>query len=94
VIKRISLLVTAALVAAMMMVATAAPAFAAPATPHKHSETGPSQTSGPTEPTPGTCTDSTQQGANVTDVTHKGSCNSQGGQETITTSKKPPGKNK
>ncbi len=90
--KRVTLL-AAALVMALTM-AFSAVAFAAPANPHRHSETGPSETTGPTEPTPGTCTESTQKGANVTTTTHKGSCTSQGGQEETTTGKNPPGKDK
>jgi hypothetical protein len=43
---------------------------------------------------PRTCTEVTQQGANVTTTTHKGNCDSNGGQEETTPSKSPPGTNK
>jgi len=89
--KRITLLIAALMLALSMSFGAVGPAFAAPANPKP-----PPEESGPSDnpTTPGTCTQTTQQGANVTTSTHKGNCNSNGGQETTTTSKKPPGKNK
>ena len=89
-IKRITMFVATALLALTMAV----PAIAAPADPMRQSSTGPNQVQGPTDPTPGTCTESTQKGANVTTTTNKGSCQSQGGQETTDDSKNPPGRDK
>ncbi len=90
-IKRISLLLAAALLVATMAVASAAPVFAAPATPHKQDQSGPSDA--PTKP--GTCVTETQQGANVTVTEKKGNCQNQGTQTEETGSfKRPPGKNK
>ncbi len=79
--------------AVMMMAATAAPAFAAPANPKP-----PPETSGPGEPggadQPGTCTTTTQKGANVTTSETQGSCKNGKEDPTPTTSKQPPGLNK
>jgi predicted small lipoprotein YifL len=74
VIKRISLLVTAALlVATMAMAGLAGPAFAAPADPKPPPDTsGPGETDGADKP--GTCTTTTQKGANVTISETQGSC--------------------
>ena len=93
-IKRISLLITAALlVATMAMAGLAGPAFAAPANPKP-----PPEQSGPGEPggaqEPGTCTVTTQKGANVTTSETKGSCKNQKEDPDPETSKKPPGQNK
>jgi hypothetical protein len=93
VIKRISLLMVAALMAAMMMVATAAPAFAAPANPKPPPDTsGPGETGGADKP--GTCTTTTQKGANVTTSETQGSCKNDKVDPDPTLSKKPPGTNK
>ena len=92
VIKRISLLVMAALlVATMAMAGLAGPAFAAPANPKP-----PPQESGPGDDaqTPGTCTTTTQKGANVTTSETKGSCKNDKVDPDPTLSKQPPGKNK
>ena len=67
-IKRIGLLMVAALMAAMMMVATAAPAFAAakscdPANPGCKTETGPKQHSGNSSADFNTQTTETQRGS-------------------------------
>jgi hypothetical protein len=89
--KRITLLIAALMMALTMSFGAVGPAFAAPADPKPPpTESGPSD-----EPTtPGTCTEETQKGANVTTTTHKGNCDSNGGQETTLDSKKPPGTNK
>ena len=92
--KRIALLLTALMLALTMSFGGAVGAvFAAPANPHPpKEETGPGDPEGALQP--GTCTETEQQGANVTTTTHKGSCKSQGGQEETLESKAPPGKNK
>ena len=88
--KRITLLIVALMLALTMSFGSVA-AFAAPANPHP-----PKEESGPSDgaTTPGTCTIEEQQGANVTTTTHKGNCDSNGGQEATLDSKAPPGKNK
>jgi hypothetical protein len=95
VIKRISLLVTAALlVATMAMAGLAGPAFAAPADPKPPPEqSGPGDPDGAQEP--GTCTITTQKGANVTTSETQGSCKNQKVDEDPEPQpKKPPGQNK
>jgi hypothetical protein len=89
--KRITLLIAALMMALTMSFGAVGAAFAAPANPHP-----PKEESGPSDDAqaPGTCTEVTQQGANVTTSTHKGNCNSNGGQEETFDSKAPPGKNK
>lgn len=89
--KRITLLIAALMMALTMSFGAVGAAFAAPANPKP-----PPEESGPSDgaTSPGTCTETTQQGANVTTTTHKGNCDSNGGQETTTPSKKPPGTNK
>jgi Spy/CpxP family protein refolding chaperone len=88
--KRITLLI-AALMLALTMSFGGVAAFAAPADPHP-----PKEESGPSDgaTSPGTCTIEEQKGANVTTTTHKGNCNSNGGQEEVTPSKSPPGSTK
>ena len=88
--KRISLLVAALMLALTMSFGSVA-AFAAPANPHP-----PKEESGPSaDPiSPGTCVIEEQKGANVTTTTHKGNCDSNGGQEVTGDYKAPPGKNK
>jgi hypothetical protein len=89
--KRITLLIAALMMALTMSFGAVGGAFAAPANPKPPlEESGPSDA--PT--TPGTCTEVTQQGANVTTTTHKGNCDSNGGQEETLDAKAPPGKNK
>ena len=75
-----------------MSFGAASAVFAAPAEPKP-----PPTKSGPGDggaDTPGTCTETTQKGANVITTTHKGNCDSNGGQEEELDSKAPPGKNK
>ena len=88
--KRITLLIAALMMALTMSFGSVA-AFAAPANPHP-----PKEESGPSDgaTSPGTCTVEEQQGANVTITTHKGNCDSNGGQEATFDAKAPPGKNK
>jgi hypothetical protein len=89
--KRITLLIAALMMALTMSFGAVGAAFAAPANPKP-----PPEESGPSDDaqSPGTCTEVTQKGANVTTTTHKGSCASNGGQEETTPSKSPPGGNK
>ncbi len=85
------LTVAAFMVAAMAV--TAPLAFAAPADPKP-----PKETSGPGEPggaeQPGTCTTTTQKGANVTTSTTQGSCKNDKVDPDPEPSKSPPGQNK
>ena len=84
------LALAAFLVAALSVSALSAFATHGGAHPHAQSETGPGDPDGATQP--GTCVETERRGANVTTTTHKGNCDSQGGQRTgPTTSKQPPG---
>jgi hypothetical protein len=89
--KRITLLIVALMLALTMSFGAVGAAFAAPANPHP-----PKEESGPSDgaTTPGTCTIEEQKGANVTITTHKGNCDSNGGQEETVDAKATPGKNK
>ena len=91
--KRIILMLTVAAMMVMALTITAGAAIAAPADPKPPPvKSGPGETGG--ADSPGTCTTTTQKGANVTTSETKGSCKNQKEDPDPETSKKPPGQNK